>query len=270
MPVRDAYETLRSHPVIVVGITNDQTCLVLPERLRALKSAGFRVVLVSSPGQFLHRLAIQEGVESQAIPIRRGISPLADLISFLQLCWLLYRLRPDLTEFSTPKAGLLGSLAARLCGVPVRIYMLRGLRLETLTGIKKFVLLAAERIAAACSDRVVCNSKSLRDKALALRIAPEGKLELIGRGSSNGVDVDHYSPGPAPIRKSLGIPNDVPVVGFVGRLTCDKGVPELVDAFEQILASVPSARLLLVGWFDASDDALSPALRTRIDHHPRI
>ncbi len=133
MPVRDAH-TLRSHPVILVGITNDQTCLVLPDRLRALKSAGFRVVLVSSPGQFLNRVAAQENIESHAIPIRRGISPFADFISFLRLCWLLHRLRPDLTEFSTPKAGLLGSLAARLCGVPVRIYMLRGLRLETLTG----------------------------------------------------------------------------------------------------------------------------------------
>src|SRR5947207_1261920 len=192
------------------------------------------------------------------------MAPLADLISLIRLCRVLRRLRPDMTEFSTPKAGLLGCLAARLCNVPVRVYMLRGLRLETLTGLKRGILLAAERIASACAHHVVCNSRSLRAKAWALRMASPAKLRLIGSGSSNGVDIERFSPGSDRIRKLLGIPRDVPIIGFVGRITRDKGVPELIAAFDAILKQVPAARLLLVGWFDQSDDAVSPDLRRKI------
>jgi glycosyltransferase involved in cell wall biosynthesis len=257
-------------PHIVVGITNPQTCLVLGGRLRTLREAGFRVTLVSSPGALLIRTAAQEGVESIAIPMRRGMAPAADLLSLLRLCRLLWRLKPEMTEFSTPKAGLLGSVAAMLCGVPSRVYLLRGLRLETSTGLKRRILLAAERLAAACSHAVLCNSESLRNQALALRVAPESKLRLLGSGSSSGVDVERFSPGPGILRTGLGLPPDAPVVGFVGRLTRDKGLPELVEAFDAILAAKPQAHLLLVGWFDASEDALDRGLRSRIKNHPRI
>ncbi len=254
----------------MVGITHPQTCLVLPARLRALKAAGFHVVLICSPGALLDRIAREEDVETVPVPIQREMAPLADVVSLIRLCRVLRRLQPDMAEFSTPKAGLLGCLAARLCHVPVRVYMLRGLRLETLTGLKRRVLLAAERIASACAHYVVCNSESLQAKAAFLHVAPPAKLHLIGSGSSNGVDIERFSPGPEQMRKALGIPGDAPVVGFVGRITRDKGVPELIEAFETILEQIPDARLLVVGWFDHSDDAVSADLRRTIERHPRI
>jgi glycosyltransferase involved in cell wall biosynthesis len=253
-----------------VGITNPQTCLVLGGRLRTLREAGFRVTLVSSPGELLTRTAAQEGVESIAIPMHRQIAPAADLLALLRLWWLLFRLKPEMTEFSTPKAGLLGSIAAMLCGVPARVYFLRGLKLETCTGLKRRILLAAERVASASSHAVLCNSESLRNEALSLGVAPASKLRLLGGGSSNGVDVERFSPGPGNLRCRLGLPPDSPVVGFVGRMTRDKGLPELVEAFDAILAAKPDVHLLLVGWFDASEDALSKELCSRIKRHPRI
>jgi hypothetical protein len=257
-------------PHIVVGITHPQTCLTLTGRLRALREAGFRVTLVSSPGELLGRTAAREGVDAIAIPMQRGIAPVADIVSLARLCWLLLRLRPDMTEFSTPKAGLLGTLAAMFCGVPRRVYMLRGLKLETCTGFKRLILLAAERLASACAHVVLCNSHSLRAEALALGVAPAAKLLLLGEGSSNGVDVERFSPGPSDVRDRLGLPRGVPVLGFVGRLTRDKGLPELIEAFDTILKAEQEAHLLLVGWFDASEDALSASLRTRIESHPHI
>ena len=83
------------------------------------------------------------------------------------------------------------------------------------------------------------------------------KLKLIGDGSSNGVDVDRFSPGPSDVRDNLGIPVNAFVLGFVGRLTCDKGLPELMESFDTILEAEPETHLLLVGWFDAAEDALS-------------
>jgi glycosyltransferase involved in cell wall biosynthesis len=257
-------------PHIVVGITHPQTCLTLTGRLRALREAGFRVTLVSSPGELLNRTAAREGVESIAIPIQREIAPIADLVSLARLWWLLLRLRPQMTEFSTPKAGLLGTIAAWLAGVPARIYMLRGFKVEGTRGFKRRILLAAEKVTSACAQVVLCNSHSMRAEALALGVAPEAKLNLLGDGSSNGVDVERFSPGPSDVRDRLGLPREAPVLGFVGRLTCDKGLPELMEAFDAILKAEPAAQLLLVGWFDAAEDALCADLRTRIENHPRI
>src|SRR5579863_2129956 len=141
-------------PLIVIGITHSQTCLVLTGRLRALREAGFRVVLIASPGKLLDATASREGVEYLPIPMKRGIAPLADMVSLFRLVRAIYRLRPEIAEFSTPKAGLLGNIAAFLCGVPRRVYLLRGLRLETASGPMRWILQATEQVAAACSHVV--------------------------------------------------------------------------------------------------------------------
>ncbi len=257
-------------PHIVVGVTSSQTCLNLTGRLSALREAGFRVTLVSSPGQLLDLTAQQQGAEAVAVPIQRTIAPWADLVSLVRLWWLLRVRQPDLTEFSTPKAGLLGSIASLMSGVPRRVYMLRGLKLESCKGLKRRILLVTEKVAARCSQVVLCNSESMRNEALALGIASATKLKVLGDGSSNGVDLTRFSPGPSDVRERLGIPARATVVGFVGRLTADKGVPELIEAFDTILRRVPEAHLLLVGWFDAAEDALDEGVRKRIQDHPRI
>jgi glycosyltransferase involved in cell wall biosynthesis len=214
------------------------------------------------------------GVEAVAIPIRREIAVLADLVSLVRLWRLIGKCHPDMVEFSTPKAGLLGCLAAWLRGVPLRVYLLRGLRLETSGGLKRRILLAAERLTAACAHMVLCNSESLSAEALALGIASGEKLQSLGDGSSGGVDVRRFSPESEPgsenVRARLGFSQEDRVIGFVGRLTCDKGVPELIEAFEAVLQAEPRARLLLVGWFDEAEDALAPAVRARIASHSRI
>ena len=109
-------------------------------------------------------------MERIELSMQRSIAPLADLVSLYRLWRLIGKCRPDLVEFSTPKAGLLGTLAAWLRGVPRRVYMLRGLKLESTSGLKRRILLATERMAARCAHAVLCNSESLRAEALALRM----------------------------------------------------------------------------------------------------
>jgi glycosyltransferase involved in cell wall biosynthesis len=255
---------------IVVGVTSAHTCLVLSGRLRSLRMAGFEVTLVSAPGEFLTQRAEAEGVAAFSVAMQRGIAPLADFFSLCRLLMLLWRLRPAITDFSTPKAGLLGNVAAWMVGVPHRVYTLRGLKLESVHGWKRRVLLWTERISARCAHVVLCNSESLRRAALAMRIAPERKLRMLGDGSSNGVDTKRFSPGCSGVRDGFGISGSVLVLGFVGRLTTDKGIPELLEAFDAILLRRPECWLLLVGWFDAAEDALEPRWRRRIAEHPRI
>jgi glycosyltransferase involved in cell wall biosynthesis len=255
---------------MVVGITSAQTCLVLTGRLRSLRLAGFDVTLVSSPGELLTRTARVEGVRARPLAMRRGMAPLADLWSFVLLFWLLLRERPGITDFSTPKAGLLGNLAAWMLRVPHRVYTLRGLKLESSSGWKRWVLLQSEKLAAACAHVVLCNSDSLRTEATVLGIASARKLRVLGDGSSNGVDTERFAPGESSVRGELQIPEGAPVLGFVGRLTRDKGVPELLEAFEEILLLEPDCWLLLVGWFDAAEDALDMQWQAHISGHPRI
>ena len=257
-------------PRLVIGVTSSQTCLVLAGRLRGLREAGFDVTLLSSPGELLNSTVAAEKVGCVAVPVKREIAPLSDLVSLFRLWRVLHRLKPDLVEFSTPKAGLLGVIAARLCRVSVRIYLLRGLKLETVQGLKRSLLLVAEKLAAASAHAVVCNSESLRAKVFALGIAPADKLHVLGDGSSRGVDVQRFSPGVSVVRERLGIPASASVIGFVGRLTRDKGVPELVEVFEAILAVEPEVHLLFAGWFDEAEDALDGPLRARILRHPRM
>lgn len=260
---------------LVIGVTSDQTCLVLRGRLRSLRLAGFQVTLLSSPGESLDRIAAEEGIDAYPLPMKRGIAPLSDLVSFFALCRVLRQLRPAITDFSTPKAGLLGNVAAWMLGVPHRVYTLRGLKLEGTRGAKRRLLLLSERMAGGCAGHVLCNSPSLLSAARKLRIAADRKFQLLGDGSSNGVDVERFSPKPfssgsSTVREQLGIAPEDLVLGFVGRLTRDKGIPELITAFDTISKAEPRCWLLLVGWFDEAEDALGPVFRRRIGAHPRI
>ena len=262
--------TVAGLPRIVVGVTSAQTCLVLRGRPRALRMAGFDVTLTCSPDELLTQTAEAEGVTAQPVRMKRGIAPVSDLRALCSLLMLLWRLEPQITDFSTPKAGLLGNLAAWAVGVPHRVYTLRGLKMESTEGWKRTLLLWMERLAAGCAHVVLCNSYSLRSKAIVLGIAPAKKLQVLGNGSSNGVDVHRFCPGESCVRCDLGIADGGPVLGFVGRLTKDKGIPELLVAFDQILSNIPGCWLLLVGWFDHAEDELDGHWRRHVAQHSRI
>lgn len=264
------FETRDSRPHILVGVTSAQTCILLPARSQALINAGFRVSIVSGPGAMSAGAKRVSGVSAHVVPMARGVEIVGDFVAFCRILRLLRRLKPDIVEFSTPKAGLLGNVAAWIQRVPHRVYFLRGLRLETCTGLMRVVLLWSERMAAACSHVVVANSRSLGRRAHELGISSEKKTRMLGDGSSNGVDASRFSPGISSVREEFGIPSTARVIGFVGRLTTDKGVPELLEAFAKILRKQPDCFLLLVGWFDAAEDALGLRLRSRIEGHPRI
>jgi glycosyltransferase involved in cell wall biosynthesis len=161
--------------------------------------------------------------------------------------------RPAVTNVGTPKAGLLAGLAAWFARVPCRIYTLRGLRLETATGLQRMLLYLTEWVACRAAHRVVCVSPSLLRRAEGLRLVAPGRGVVLGSGSSNGIDVDRFLPSPQRratgirLRADLGLPDDALVVGFVGRLARDKGVVELVEAYRQLTPTFPQLRLLLLG-----------------------
>ncbi len=229
---------------------------LLKGQLGWLRDAGLDVAVAASPGPDLEAVAAEDGIEVFPIPMQREISPLADLRSLSKLIQLMRRWRPDVVNASTPKAGLLGMLAARVARVPRRIYMLRGLRLETAVGKRRRLLMATERTASRCAHKVIAVSPSLAERYVELGLALAEKVQTLGAGSSNGVDFARYQLGEGSsetLRKELGLPPDAVVFGFVGRLTRDKGIVELVEAFEQVQKVIPHAHLHLVGDLEAGD-----------------
>jgi lipopolysaccharide/colanic/teichoic acid biosynthesis glycosyltransferase/glycosyltransferase involved in cell wall biosynthesis len=225
--------------------------------------------MLSSPGKNLCDVAAMEKVASIAIPMERQIAPVEDLVSLWRLWRTVRQVRPTIVDASTPKAGLLTGIAAWLARVPCRVYTLRGLRLETASGLKRAMLWAAEWVACACSHRVVCVSPSLRARAIGLRLVSPAKAVVLAKGSG-GVDLTRFSPAyrsspqTETLRIKLGIPSGAPVLGYVGRFVKDKGIRQLVKSFQQLRRTYPSLRLLLVGDFEEGDP-VEPEVRRYIE-----
>jgi glycosyltransferase involved in cell wall biosynthesis len=205
----------------------------------------------------------------------RSADPLGDVAALGRLVRVMRGIRPHIVNAGTTKAGLLGMLAARIVGVPVRIYLLRGLRLETTAGMWRGALGVAERLASACATRVLCVSESLRRLYETSGYAPASKLAVIGSGSSNGVDVEGFSPTDslrkqaAALRAQLKIPAEALVIGFVGRLVRDKGILELLDAFSSVRIAFPDAVLLIVGG-DLAGDRSDAVIESRLRSSGRV
>ncbi len=206
--------------------------------------------------------------------MKRRIAPASDLVALASMVRVVGDFCPPILSAGTPKAGLLGTLAGALCRLPARVYVVRGLPVETAVGAKAALLSATERLAGHFAHRIVCVSESLRREALKRRLYPERKTVVLGPGTSNGVDTTRFRP-PAPddralARERLGIPQGAPVLGFVGRLTRDKGVADLAETFlGGVLSRVPEARLLLVGPFE-EEDAVPRATRRLLEAHPHV
>ena len=248
---------------------------VLTGQLAYFRECGCDVTLAASPAPELSALGEQEGVRVVPIRIPRDIEPVADAAAFVRLVRLCRRLRPHVVNASMPKAALLGLLAARLTRVPARVYVLRGLRLETTRGLQRRVLAWAERLTAACAHRVLSVSHSLRATYVEQGYAGAEKVVVLGDGSGNGVDAARFARGAGDtarvrrLRQSLGL-EEKRVVGYVGRLTADKGTSDLYAAYVSLRARVPDAKLLLVGDFESGGDDLPGPLRQALVADPGV
>lgn len=247
-------------PRIVLGVTADQSLGLMKGFPEFLHSCGWDVHVVSSPGPRLQSLRNSGKVTVHPIRMAREPSPLKDIRALMQWVQLLRKISPDVVSVGTPKAGLLGALAAWVTRVPKRVYLLRGLRLETVSGIYRRVLLTLERITAQVSHEVLTVSPSLQLEALRYRIGRKQKTLTIGHGSSNGIDTDRFSKDQvaedevARIVSVLSLSPQVPVVGFVGRLTDDKGLAVLADARHKLELLGIDYQLLIVGNIDSQRD----------------
>ena len=225
------------------------------ELIDELRGRGFEVHVVTSDGPGVPRLRERAG-HVHVVEMSRTISPLADLRALAAWVRTLRRVRPHLVLAGTPKAGLLGMVAARITGVPARAYFLQGLRLEGSSGSTRRLLATMERVASWCSRRVIAVSPSLAQVYRDAHLHVGRPVTVAHHGSSHGVDTTYFSPRPGD-RSALAVDlhPTLPTVLFVGRLTADKGPHTLIEAVRLLEERDVAVQLLLVGAQDEADSA---------------
>lgn len=230
--------------------------------------SNYELLLVSSPGKELDELHNKYGVKTIGVSMQRRFSPLKDLISLWKLIQVFHNEKPYMVHSMTPKAGLLCMLAAWITRVPRRVHTFTGLVWPTATGLSRKILMATDWLTCACATHIIPEGKGVMDD-LQQHITHK-PMKVLGYGNVRGVDMDYWRKANASSNKLREIKrDDVFTFIFVGRIVRDKGINELIAAFDK-LSQEHKVRLLLVGTFEDALDPVSESTKKIIEVNTSI
>jgi glycosyltransferase involved in cell wall biosynthesis len=222
-----------------------------PMRKHILKiGSHYQMTLVCGGDRSQLRPDILSATLFHGIPIKREISLIKDLHALYGLYNLFRDKHFDLIHSITPKAGLLAMIAGRLSGVQVRVHVFTGQVWATKKGLTRFLLKSLDRLTAALATHVLTDSFPQMTLLVSEGVVDEQKIQVLENGSICGVDPERFRPDSMArkeIRSKLAIPEEAVVAIFVGRLTRDKGISDLVEAFNLAAELAPNLHLLIVG-----------------------
>lgn len=176
-----------------------------------------------------------------------------DLVCLFKLFWHFLFNRYDLVVSTTPKALLLGSLAAFLTYQRRRVSFFQGRVYENFKGFKRNIYTFIDSIVVACSQEIVFVSQSLKEEFIKNIPSAEKKGQVIGGGSGNGVCSDTFSPSSISmsetykLRHSLGIKDTDFIILSAGRICEDKGLKEIAEVASLVAEQEPKVRFLMLG-----------------------
>lgn len=212
----------------------------------------FEVTAISGEGDELSNVERREGVKIHSVEMHRPISIKQDWISLWQLYRYFKKEKPDIIHSITPKAGLLSMVAGKLAGVPIRIHTFTGLIFPHRQGYLRTILLVMDKILCMCATHIYPEGIGVRNDLIKGKITNK-PLKVIANGNINGVDLEYFDKTKVTpeekqnLKNSLGIKDEDFIYVFVGRIVIDKGIRELVEAFDKINKADANIKLILVG-----------------------
>jgi glycosyltransferase involved in cell wall biosynthesis len=209
-----------------------------------------RVTLVADNISKLELKNLECDILKKDIYILRQINLFSDLVALFKLWQFFRKNRFYCVHSIMPKAGLLSMIAAAAACVPVRLHTFTGQVWVTRTGVSRRFLIFMDRLTALFSTHVLADSLLQREFLIANKIVKSSKIEVLGAGSIAGVNTNRFvsnSKVRLNVRFELGIEHDDLVFLFIGRLNKDKGIFDLLKAFELVCLNFPNSHLVLVG-----------------------
>lgn len=232
----------------------------LGDQLKYFKDKGYQEHIICSPSEEMAEYATEMGFQYQEFPVERKISIGNDLKAVWKTMRYIRNNNIDVVTGHTPKGGLIAMLAAWFTCRKVRIYFRHGLVYETSKGIKRALLMNIDRLASALATMVVCVSPSVMRRSLEDKLAPASKQLILGNGTCNGINIERFSPSvldaseQKELKRKYGFTEDDFVIGYVGRMVRDKGIIELIEAFDELCKVHKNVKILLVGMLEVRDE----------------
>lgn len=217
-------------------------------QLKYLSEKGYEVSVICSPDDSLQS-ELGANIKYFPIKIERGVSLSTLIGSIKELKKVFKREHFDIVQYSTPNAAFCASVAASLSGVRIRNYHLMGLRYLGFKGAIKQVFKLLEKATCAMSTHIECITQSNLDMCVNDKLFKREKAVIVWNGSTGGVDLTRFDANKrgvwrTQIRNKLSIDESEFVFGFVGRITRDKGINEILSAYRS-LENI--SRLIIVG-----------------------
>ncbi len=233
--------------------------LLLNQQLRFL-SQHYEVVGLSADTGLLHQVEQREGVRVIELAMRRDISLLRDMSCLWHMIRIMKREKPFIVHANTPKGSLLAMIAARLTGVPHRIYTVTGLRYQGASGMGRMLLKTFEKTTCWFANKVIPEGEGVK-RTLQQDHITSKPLEVLHHGNINGIDTNHFSVEACEeqrqdMRSQMKIGDEFTFV-FIGRIVKDKGMDELAEAMTRLRREGRRCKLILVGWFEKEGQTIS-------------
>ena len=186
----------------------------------------------------------------KSIEIERRPSIKKDLKSLSELRRYFKEMHFDSVQSQASKPSLLMAIAAKQAKVPVRIRIFTGQIWCNMTGIKRRFYKFVDKLTVLFNTHLLADGKPQMEYLIEQGIVKRDKIRVLGNGSICGVDVSKFNPNEEDrkeVRADLGYDNDNVVYVFLGRLRKEKGIREILAAFNRLVIESPNARLLLLG-----------------------
>ncbi len=244
----------------------------LSSQIQCFASLGMHVTVITSSGEELSELPKDDHIRVMIIDIPRKLNPLSDFVALLKLMHIFNTESFDILHSFTPKAGLLCAIAGWAARIPLRFHTFTGQPWVTRKGLMRSVMRFSDRLIVQLMRHCYADSRSQCDFLIAEGIGNANELSVMGHGSLGGVDTQRFSSEhwsekmKCECKRNVGVDKVSFIFTYIGRITVDKGISELLDAFEGLKIACPQAHLLLIGPVDDGKDVLERAERQENVH----